>query len=306
MTQLSSNWANLLEPGLKEVFYLRYQALSEPSRIPMLFNTDTSSKAAEHFLGVGALGNFEEFDGTIEYEDFNQGFKTTMTHKTYVKGHAVEAELFEDDMYNVMNTRARQLAFSAASTREDHAASVFNNAFSSSFVGGDAVALCSASHPYSPSNATVQSNTGTSSLSYDAVVATRTLMRAYTDDKGKKIPVTPNLILVPDDLEATAEEIVNTFRGSNTQQPGTADYTANLVQARNIDYLVWPQLTDANNWFLIDRGLADDYLWWLDRVPISYEMDPTSSYDMVARFRGRMRYTYGWSHWPWLYGHNVT
>lgn len=305
MTQLSSNWAEILEPGLKAVFYKRFAALQESSRIPMLFNMDPSTKSAEHFLGVGALSDFEEFTGTIEYEDFNKGFGTTITHKTYVKGHAIEQELAEDEMYNVMGQRSRALAMAASSTRENHAASVFNNAFSASFVGGDAVSLCNASHPHSPSNASVQSNAGSTALSYDATVATRTLMRAFTDDKGNKIPMNPNLILIPEDLEATANEIVETFRGSNTQQPGTGSYDANLVQEKRIDYLVWPELTDVNNWFLLDSVLAEDFLMWLDRVLISYELDPTSAYDMVARFRGRMRYSYGWIDWPWLYGHNV-
>ena len=42
---ISENWAYLLEPGLREVFYVQRDALAAESKIPLLFNTITSTKA---------------------------------------------------------------------------------------------------------------------------------------------------------------------------------------------------------------------------------------------------------------------
>ena len=149
---ISEQWTELLEPGLRRIFEIQRDALAAASLIPTLFNVTASSKAEEHDLGFGGFGDWNEYEGAIEYEDNDQGWKTTYTHVEYVKGFKVERKLVDDDQYNIINRRPRGLALSAMRTREKHAASVFNNAFSTSYVGGDAAALC-ASHAYSPANA---------------------------------------------------------------------------------------------------------------------------------------------------------
>ena len=303
---VSEQWAELLEPGLREIFTTTYGALAAASVIPQIFNVMGSTKASEYFLASGGFSNWQEFQDNIEYEDHGQGWKTTLTHKEYVRGFLVRRALLDDDQYNAISERPEGLALSAYRTREDHAASVFNNAFSTSYQGADAKPLCEDTHPASPNNATNQDNEGTTALSYDAVVDTRALMRAYKDDRGELIPINPNLILVPPELEGNANEICTTMRGANTQQPNTAEYAASLVQARGIGYLVWDYLTDANNWFLLDVALAKRHLRWIDRNDLEFAFDPTSSYNLVARYRGYMRYSYGWSDWRFVYGHNVT
>lgn len=302
---ISEQWAHLLEPGLRAIFETQREALAADSRIPVLFNVTGSSKAQEHDLGMGGFGDWEEYKGAIEYDDPEQLWKVTYTHVEYARGFKVERKLVDDDQYNVINRRPRGLALSAMRTREKAAASVFNNAFDSSYAGGDSVELCGA-HPYSPSNATTQANNGTSALTYDNVVSTRQLMRAFYDDRGELVPINPDLILVPPELEDTANGIVNTMRGGNPQQPDTANYTDNLIQRHSIDYLVWDYLTDANNWFLIDTQLAKLYLNWFDRVALEFEMDPTSDFRLEARFRGYQRYSYGFSDWRWVFGQAVT
>jgi len=297
---ISEQWANLLEPGLRSIFNKQRDALIAESRIPMLFNQMSSQKAQEHFLGVGGFGDWVEYDGTIDYDDFVQGYKTTLTHVEYTKGFKVERKLVDDDQYSIINQRPKGLATGAVRTQEKHAASVFNNAFSGSYVGADSVALCG-SHPYSPTNATTHSNAGTTALSYDAVVATRKLMRAFVDDRGEMITVVPRHLLVPPELEDTAWTIVNSMN-----KPGTADNDGNYVRSQGWEVIVWDYLTDANNWFMIDKTLADQHLMWIDRVPLEFTMDPTGDFNLESKFRGYMRYSYGWSDWPWVYEHNVT
>jgi hypothetical protein len=302
---ISEQWAYLLEPGLRAIFETQREALAAASRIPMLFNVTTSSKAVEYDLGAGGFSDWLEYEGAIEYDDHEQLYRTTYTHREFVRGFKVERKLVDDDQYNLINRRPAGLAIAAMRTREKHAASLFNNAFSGAYLGGDGIALCG-SHPYSPSNASTQSNTGTVALSYDNVIAARQAMRAYEDDRGELVPVNPSLILVPPELEKTANEIVNTMQSGQPQVPGTADYRANLVAGVGIRFLVWDYLTDANNWWLIDPALAGMYLNWFDRTPLEFAMDPTSDFRLEARFRGYMRYSYGWSDWRWIYGNNVT
>lgn len=297
---ISEQWAELLEPGLRTIFNLQREALAAESRIPLLFSVEGSNKAQEYGLTIGGFSDWAAYKGAIEYDDNEQGFKTTYSHQEFIKGFKVERRLVDDDLYNIINQRPAGLALSATRTKEKHAASVFNNAFSASYTGGDAIALCGA-HPYSPSNATTQSNTGTTALSYNAVIATRRLMREFKDDRGELMPINPDTILVPPELEDTAWTIINTIN-----KPGTADNDANFVSSRVRRVVVWDYLTDANNWFLIDSGLAKMSLKWYDRVPLDMAMDPTSDFRLEARFRGYMRYSYGWDDYRWIYGHNVT
>ena len=296
---ISEQWAELLEPGLRQIFDVATGELAATSRIPTLFNVTGSNKAQEHDLGVGSFQNWNEYKGVIEYDDNEQGFKTTYTHVEFAQGIKVERKLVDDDQYNIINQRPRGLAIGAMRKQENDAASVFNNAFSSSFTGGDAIELCGA-HPYSPSNASTQSNDGTAALTYDNVVATRKLMRTYEDDRGELIPINPNTILVPPELENTAWEILNSIN-----KPGTADNDGNYVRSVNLSMVVWDYLTDANNWFMLDSSLANMYLNWFNRVPLEFAADPTSDYTLEARFRGYMRYSYGWSDWRWVYGQEV-
>ena len=221
--------------------------------------------------------------------------------------HAVQPSCRGMDLKRLKTDFGDKMVFNGAidshhTLIEKDAAGVFNNAFTATgYNGGDGVSLCDGSHPYSPSNASTQDNEGTTALSYQAIVDTRELMRAFEDDRGELVQVNPDTLLVPPELEEEGFAIMRTMN-----KVDTADYHANFVASKLTNLIVWDYLTDANNWFLIDSRLAKLYLNWFDRVPLEFEMDPTSDFRLEARFRGYMRYSYGWSDWRWVYGHTVT
>jgi len=299
---ISENFAYLLDPGIRKIFVDQYAALQGTSKIPLLFNVQSSNKAKEYDLGIGGMGDFNEYKGAINYDDVSQLWRTTYEPTEYVKGFKVERKLVDDDLYNIINKRPMEFAIAAFRTREKHAASVFNNAMSGSYPGADAVALCASTHDYAPDDGTHQSNLGSAALSYANLVAAREAMRAFKDDRGNLINVQPDLLLVPAELEGTANEILNTMRGGNSQQPTTANYLANLAQDRGITYVVWDYLTDSNRWFLLDTQLSRLYLNWFDRVPIEIALDPSGGFDLEARWRAYVRYSYGFSDYRWVYG----
>ena len=299
---ISENFAYLLDPGIRKIFADQYAVLQGTSKIPLLFNVQSSSKAVEYDLGIGAMNDFDEYKGAINYDDVDQLWRPSYTHVEYIKGFKVERKLVDDDMYNIINKRPLAFAVAAFRTREKAAASVFNNAMSGSYTGYDSVALCNASHDYSPVNGSHQSNLGATALSYDNVETAREAMRAFVDDRGNLINVNPTLLLVPPELEATANEVINTYRGPNSQQPDTANYAANILQDSGMKYLMWDYLTDSNRWFLIDMQLAKLYLNWFDRVPLEIALDPRGGFDLEARWRGYMRYSHGWSDYRFVYG----
>jgi phage major head subunit gpT-like protein len=299
---IQEQWAYLLDPGLRSIFQIQRDALAAESVIPRLFNVASSSKAVEYDLAMGGFSDWREYKGAIEYDDPEQGYRTSYTHTEFARGFKVERRLVDDDQYNVINKRPAGLALSAMRKREKDAASVFNNHTSTSYNGADGVPLCDGSHPYSPANTgSTQSNEGSTAFSYQAVVDTRELMRAYVDDRGELVQVNPDTILLPPELEEEGFAVIKTMN-----KVDITDYHANFVASQIKNVIVWDYLTDANNWWLIDSRLSKLYLNWFDRVPLEFEMDPTSDFRLEARFRGYMRYSYGWSDWRWVYGHTVT
>lgn len=298
--QISENWPELLEPGLRAIWFQQLNAIVKPSPMELFYNVTTSTKAVEYTLGVGGMTDVPEYNGVIEYKGFSEDYKATYTHVEYADGISVERKLIADDQYNVINQRTMLFGMSYGRTREKHAASTFNNAFSSSYLGVDGKALCATDHHRGKSDTTAQSNKGTTALSYDAVIATRLAMRKFVDDTNNLVAVNPNTLVVPADLEASAWTILNTIN-----KPGTANNDGNFVRGQGFNVVVWDYLTDTNNWFLVDAQLAKMHLWWFNRDLPEFDLDPTGSYNLKANFRGYMRYGFGFDDYRWIYGHEV-
>ena len=141
--------------------------------------------------------------------------------------------MLDDDQYGIIKRYPQQLATSLARTREKKAANVFNNAFSTaSFTGGDSLSLCNAAHT-TTSSSTTQSNTGTYSLSNANLETVRKAMRNFTDDRGNIVVISPDLLLIPPELEETAYEITKTPKGLDT-----AEGNVNFLYGR-YKYVVW-------------------------------------------------------------------
>lgn len=304
MPAISELWAELLEPGLRTIFNLQRDALAAVAKVPMLFSMQTSSKDTEHDLGIGGFADWGLYKGAIEYDSNDQGYKTNFQHDEFARGISVERKLVDDDLYNVINDRPRGLALAGERKREKDGANIFINAFDTSTanLGADSQSLCDGAHPHSPANtSSTQNNSGTLALNRANIITTRQNMRAFTDDRGELIQVMPDTLLVPAELED--EAYVETRTPLKT---GSGDNDANFVNSLGLKVIVWDYLTDANNWFMIDSGMAKLHLKWYDRIPVEFALDPSSSFNLVAKFRGYMRYSLGWNDWRWVFGHNVT
>jgi hypothetical protein len=308
----SAHFSDLVSPALQEAFWIGYGATG-PSRrtslIPTVYDVRSSRLAQENVRGVGVLGsdgwNFED-SGRVQYDDPNQGDKTTFTHAEFAKGVLVRRKFVDDNLFDVLTDQASALGDSLYRKREKSGASVFNNAFTSttnddgfSTLGADGVVLCSASHPQSDDDGTTWSNTGTTALSKAAVSSTRISMMDFEDDRGDIMDVMPDTILVPPDLEDTGLEITKSML-----DPTSANNAIN-PQAGRFRLLVWHYLTDANNWFMLDSSRQRQFLRWYERIPVEFARE--EDFDtLIAKFRAYNRYSYGWVDPRFIYGHNVT
>ena len=293
----SESFGRLLDPGLLSIFMDEFGLPG--SMIDQLYGVEGSGKSVEYDLGIGGLGDLEEFDGTIPYDDFRQQYRVSYSHREWVKGIKIERKLVDDDLYNVINQRPRSLAMVAKRTREKHAASLFNSAFNTSvFAGGDGLALCSNAHT-AVGTSTTQDNLYTSALSATAVATARLGMRDFLDETDNLINVMGDTLLVPPELEETAYEIVN-----SDKQLDSANNNVNFNKGR-YKVLVWDYLSDTDNWFLIDSRYAKMFLKWFNRIPVEFNKD--KDFDTyLSKWSAYTRYSYGFSDWKFILGSQVS
>jgi len=196
-----------------------------------LFKQTSSAGAVERTKGLGKMGLVPEYNGSIEYEEVDPLDLATYTHKEYARGIRIARKLLDDAEYGLIESMTVENAEGFSRTMSNHMASIFVNAFSSSYLGPDGKALCATNH----SSGTKPSfnNKGTSAFTHDNVVTTRQLMRKFKDEKGNVISVNPNVLVVPVELESAADEIVNSVQ--------RIDNANNAINSnRKMSYIVEP------------------------------------------------------------------
>ena len=293
---IPDNWGELLEPGLRKIFDQHKRDLADYTA--QLYNVQSSTKAQETNLGVGALGTMDEWESTnkrVSYEDIDPGFRPTYIHRKYSKGVQVERELVDDDQYNEIKKRVKRLSRVVYYTRQQHGLSIFNNAFNSAFKGPDGQPLCSNAHPLSPGNSATQDNLGTDPLSAPAVEAARTAMMGWKDDKGNPIDVLPDTLLVPPALRKAALIIAD-----SDGEPDTSDNNVNVWKG-SVNVIECPFLLSSTAWFLIDKTRMDDFLNWYDRRKPDFKYEEEFDTE-VAKYKTVGRWSYGFDDWSWAYG----
>ncbi len=296
---INEGWADALEPGIREWFYLGLKR--RPTLREQLFNVIPSGKNTEHFENFGAIApdawrNFQK-SGKVSSVGFDRGYKTNITPGEFIVELPIQRSFLEDNLYSQIMQPTMQLGDSYTLLTETDAASVFNNAFSASYLGGDSVALCSDSHPNGPDVSGTQDNNGTLALTKANVDTVRQAMMAFKDDKGGLVSVVPDTILVPPALESDALVIAK-----SVNDPTSANNAIN-PQAGRFNVVVWHYLSDGNAWFMIDSIRMKMSLLWLDRVPLDIRLKNQDTM-VFATWIARARYGYGWTDWRWIYGNN--
>lgn len=289
-----TNFGDILEPGFRQIFDDNYK---ETERVfTQIFQMNNSTKQDERDSSSSGFGllDVKPAGQPIKYEDPVQGYDVLYTHVTYAKGYKIDKELYDDDQYSVMNKKPKALGRAARRTEETQAANVFNNAFSTTQLGGDQKPLVSTAHPRSDGGNS-QSNASSTSLPLTATNygVAKLAMRKQLDEKGMKIEVSPRTIVVPLELEDTANIIFNSKLRS-----GTADNDMNPYM-NDVKVLPWIYLSSQTAWFLLDSD--QHQINWFWREKMSFEQDKTFETDQ-ALFKVRERFSKGFSDWRGVWG----
>ncbi len=280
-----------LEPGLNALFGLEYNRYeNEHSEI---FDSESSDRAFEEEVilsGFGAAPVKSEGEG-VAFDTAQEGFTARYTHETIAMAFAITEEAIEDNLYDRLAGRyTRALARSMANTKQVKAANVLNNAFNSSFTGGDGVELCSAVHPLTNGGTFANELSTAADLSETSMEQSLIDIAAFVDERGLKIALQGAKLIIPKELQFTAERILKT-----PQRVGTSDNDINAMASMGMipqGYRVNHYLTDTDAFFIMTD--APNGMKQFVRAPIKTAMEGDFDTGNV-RFKARERYSFGFS-----------
>lgn len=289
-------FSKLMFPGLNKIYLMTLDGY--PEEFSKFYNMQGSTMKQEEDVVVDGFGLVpEKAEGaqpTFDYIKLSDS--KIYTHKTYVLGYEVTEELFEDEQYGVIRKATTMLATAVRQTTDTLGASVFNNAFSGSFLGVDGKALCATDHPQSKAGGT-NANKPTVDVDFDATSLTSALqtIEQWTDANGLPILKKPKWIV----SGPMQRDIITKVLGS-TGMPGTTDNDINAVREWGLDKMILHYLSDADVWFIIPQP-SEHYMNWFWRVKPKFRNydDPSTG---NARFQTRFRCSYGFTTWQGIYG----
>jgi hypothetical protein len=287
-----------LLPGLNALFGMEYSRYGEEHK--ELYETEKSERSFEEetkLAGFGAAPVKNE-GAAIAYDNAQEAFTARYTHETIAQGFSITEEAVEDNLYDSLSARyTKALARSMAYTKQVKAASVLNNGFSGSFLGGDGVSLFGVNssstrvgHPLVGGGVNYNSPTTAVDLNETSLENATIQIAAWTDERGLLIAAKPVKLVIPPSLMFVAKRLLDT-----DLRVSTADNDINALKRMGTisgGYTVNHFLTDTNAWFLttdVPNGLKH-----FERVALSTSMDGDFDTGNV-RYKARERYSFGWS-----------
>ena len=290
--------AKELEPGLNALFgmeYARYE--NEHAEI---FDTESSDRAFEEEVLIVGFGNAEvktEGQG-VDYDTANEGFTARYTHETIALAFALTEEAVEDNLYDRLGARyTKALARSMAHTKQVKAANVLNNAFSSSYTGGDGLSLINTAHTLSGGGTWANRASTMADLNETSLENALIGISTFVDDRNMILALQGTKLVVPPQLQFIADRLLE-----SPGRVGTADNDINDVKNMGLlpqGYSVNHFLTDTDAWFLLTD--CPDGFKHFERSPISTSMEGDFDTGNV-RYKARERYSFGWSNPRCVYG----
>ena len=279
-----------LEPGLNALFGLEYK--NYENEHAEIFDTENSDRAFEEEVMLSGFANAQvKPEGSaVTFDNAQETFTARYTHETIALAFSITEEAIEDNLYDRLASRyTKALARSMANTKQVKAANVLNNAFNSSYAGGDGKELCATDHP-------IIAGTFKNELSTSADLNETSLeqalidIAAFVDERGLKIAARGMKLIIPSELQFTAERLMK-----SAQRVATADNDINAIKNMGMipqGYVVNNYLTDTDAFFIktdVPNGMK-----MFNRASISTKMEGDFDTGNV-RYKARDRYSFGWS-----------
>ena len=288
--------AKELEPGLNALFGLEYK--NYENQHAEIFDTETSDRAFEEEVMLSGFGEAQvKSEGSaVAFDDANEHFTARYTHETIALAFSITEEAVEDNLYDSIAKRyTKALARSMAQTKQIKAANILNNAFATNTYG-DSQFLIDDDHPTIAAGE-LSNKLAASDLNETSLEAGLIAIGNFKDERGFKIAARGMKLIIPADLQFTAERLTKT-----ANRVGTSDNDINATKSMGMipqGYVVNNFLTDTNAFFIktdVPNGLKH-----FERAALKTAME--GDFDTGnMRYKARERYSFGASDWRGIYG----
>ena len=280
-----------LEPGLNALFGLEYSRYENEHA--EIFITETSDRAFEEEVMLTGFGGAEtkQEGAPVVFDQASEAYTSRYTHETIALAFAITEEAIEDNLYDRLASRyTRALARSMANTKQVKAAAVLNNAFNSAFTGGDGKELIATDHPLANGGTFSNELATAADLNETSLEQSLIDIAAFVDERGLRIAIQGRKLIIPKELQFTAERLMKT-----PLRVGTADNDINAIKNMGMipeGYRVNHFLTDTDAFFIMTD--APNGLKHFVRSPIKTAIEGDFDTGNV-RFKARERYVFGFS-----------
>jgi len=280
-----------LEPGLNALFGMEYDRYD--NQHTEIFETETSDRAFEEEVMLSGFGNAQtKSEGAgVAFDDANEVYTSRYTMETISLAFALTEEAMEDNLYDQLGRRyTRALARSMSHTKQIKAAAVLNNAFSSSFTGGDGKELCATDHPLGGGGTFRNEFTVAADLNETSLENALIDISQFVDERNMIVALRGMKLIVPPALQFVADRLLE-----STLRTGTSDNDVNAIKNMGMlpeGYTINHFLTDTDAFFI--KTDAPNGFKYFERTPLSTSME--ADFDTGnMRYKARERYAFGFS-----------
>ena len=282
--------AKELEPGLNALFGLEYNRYENEHA--EIFEEESSDRAFEEEVMLGGFSTapVKNEGSAVSFDDAQETYTARYTHETIALAFSITEEAIEDNLYDRLASRyTKALARSMAQTKQIKAAAILNNAFDTTYAVGDGAALCSSAHPSLSGNQRNQLSVA-ADLNETSLEQMLIDIAGLTDERGLKIAVQGTKLVIPKELQFTADRILK-----STLRVGTADNDINAVRNMGMvpqGYAVNHYLTDPDAFFIMTDAPNGMKMFQRVSMKTGFEGDFETG---NVRYKARERYSFGFS-----------
>ena len=276
-----------LEPGLNALFGLEYKRYE--NQHAEIYTTESSDRAFEEevMLSGFAQAQVKAEGSAVAFDNAQETYTARYTHETVALGFAITEEAVEDNLYDRLASRyTKALARSMANTKQVKAVNPLINGFGS-FTSGDGSALFATNHP--TISGTVSNTLATAAdLNETSLEQSLIDIAAMTDERGLKIAARGVKMIIPSELQFTAERLMK-----SQGRVGTADNDIHAIVSMGMvpqGYRVNNFLTEPDAFYIITD--VPNGMKYFERAAIKTAME--GDFDTGnARYKARERYSFG-------------
>lgn len=298
MPMSRASFPQQLEENINVIFGMEYRR--HPEQWRQIFQIDRSQKAYEEdvqMIGLG-LARVKGEGAAISFDAGAEGWTKRYHHETIALGFVLTEEAIDDNLYGDLGKRfGRSLATAMQQTKEIKGASILNNAFSGSYLGGDGKSLCATDHPMWNGDSFANKLAVAADLSETSLEDACIRISEFEDDRGNKILVREKKLIVPTGLKFVASRILK-----SDKRPGTPDNDANALREEGAvpeGFAVNHYLTDPDAWFLTTD--CPEGLKHFVRKNVARGVDEEFSTSNI-QYKASERYSFGWSNPRGVFG----